>query len=272
MKVQKLEYLREPDLKFAFGQNVIDPRDGLTLYGPFDKGKVTDFTVGIIGTSDGIRKCRNWLSKIQHPVFHTTRDIAKPFFPGFSLAFATSINLEFIPTIEVSNSVLDTFYKYNDNHIRVAEIVDLYVEQLKSYIKEGEQIPKIWFVMIPNKVYTLCRPMSSIPKKGSISVGFNDDYSKTVAGMFEDEQHGRWRNAYKYENHFHNQLKIKLLKERIVTQIIREDTIAFEEKPNVSEKKLKTYNEQVTAAAPLGRRESGAGEKPPQTNGLGSRR
>jgi len=247
MKTQKLQYIKEPYLKFAFGQDVVDPRDGLTLYGPYDKGKVPDFTVGIIGTGDGIRKCKNWLHRIQKPVYHTTRDIAKPFFPGFNLVFSISMNLQFIPSIEISESTLDTLYKYSDNHIRVAEIVDLYVDQIKNYINEGEQLPKLWFVMIPNQVYTLCRPLSSVPKKGSITVGFADKYSKEVPSMFEEEKHGRWRTAYKYENHFHNQLKIKLLKERIVTQIIREDTIAFNEKPNVTEKKLKTYNEQVTA-------------------------
>lgn len=247
MKTLKLEYLREPLLQFAYSQNVVDPRDGLTLYGPFDKGMVTDFSVGIIGTKDGIRKCINWIHKIQKPVFHPNRDIAKPFFPGFNQAFSTSINLNYIPTIEVASSALDNLLKFSDNYIRVAEIVDLYVEQLKLFIKEGERQPKLWFVIIPNKVFTLCRPRSVVPKKGAITVGFSDDYSKSVIGMFEDEQHRRWRTAYKYENHFHNQLKIKLLKERIITQIIREDTIAFDEKPNITAFKLKTYNEQVTA-------------------------
>lgn len=247
MKTQRIEYIREPEIKFAFGQDVIDPRDGLTLFGPYDKGRVPDFAIGIIGTSDGIRKCKNWLNKIQNPVYHPTRDIAKPFFPGFNQAFSVSMNLEYIPSIEINELALDTLYKYSDNHIRVAEIVDLYVNPLKAFIKEGEHLPKLWFVIIPNKVYTLCRPMSSVPKKGSINVGFTDEYSKKVPSMFEDEESGRWRAAYKYENHFHNQLKIKLLKERVVTQIIREDTIAFHEKPNLSEKKLKTYNQQVTA-------------------------
>jgi hypothetical protein len=247
MKHFKLEYIREPVLKFAYGQDVTDPRDGLTIFGPYDKGKVADFSIGIIGTSEGIRKCKGWLNKLQKPIFHPTRDIAKPFFPGFESAFSTSMNLQSISTIEINEAGLENFYKYNDNRIRVAEIVDLYVEPLKEHLNESEQRPKIWFIIIPNKVYSLCRPKSMVPKKGAIKVGFADEYSKQMPGLFEDEQRTRWRTAYKYENHFHNQLKIKLLNEKIVTQIIREDTIAFDEKPNVTALKLKSYNEQLTA-------------------------
>ena len=49
MKTQRIEYIREPEIKFAFGQDVIDPRDGLTLFGPYDKGRVPDFAIGKIG-------------------------------------------------------------------------------------------------------------------------------------------------------------------------------------------------------------------------------
>ncbi len=248
MKMQhKIYYLKEPELKFAYNQSVVDPRDGLTLFGPYDKGKVSDLSVGIIGTADGIVKCKNWLTKIQRPVFHPTHDIAKPFFPGFDSAFFVSMNMESIPTLQIDDSTLDSLYKYSDSHIRVAEIVDLYINKLHEYLKENEKQPRLWFVIIPNKVYTLCRPKSIVPKKGSIKVGFSDDYSRKVVSMFENEEAGRWRKAYDYENHFHNQLKIKLLNQRILTQIIREDTIAFEDKPNVTPKKLKTYQNQVTA-------------------------
>lgn len=243
----KIQYLFEPELKFAYGQNVIDPRDGLTLFGPYDKGMIADFSVGLIGTANGISKCKKWLVKLHQPVFHPVRDIAKPFFPGFEATYSISINMQSMPTLEIDETTLETFYKYSDNHIRVSEIVDLYVDKLKEFVLENEQQPKMWFIIIPNKVYSLCRPHSIVPKKGSIRVGFADDYSKRVPGMFEDEQTGRWRKAYDYENHFHNQLKIKLLNQRIITQIIREDTIAFEDKINVTPKKLKTYQEQVSA-------------------------
>jgi hypothetical protein len=245
----KLYKFQEPRLKFAYGQMAHDPRDGLTLFGPFDKGKVDNFSVGIIGTKEGIRRTKNWLQKINKPIYHTKSDIAKPFFPGFEEAFHVQINLTAIPILEIDEEILKTIYKYNDNHIRVSEIVELYIEPLVNYVKEGEKIPKLWFVTIPDMVYSLCRPNSKVPKEGSITVGIKDQYTRKNVSMFEDELMKKWREAYYYENHFHNQLKIKLLKHRILTQIIREGTIAYHEYPNLSSFKKEQRKEFDTAIA-----------------------
>ncbi len=124
--------------------------------------------------------------------------------------------------IPIDSETLSTLYRYDDNYVRVSEIVNLYVEPLIEYIKEGEKIPKLWFVTIPDMVYALCRPKSSVPKVDSIPVGIKNVYLRKNAGLFEDELIKKWREAYYYENHFHNQLKIKLLKHRILTQIIKD--------------------------------------------------
>jgi len=245
----KLSKLREPRLKFAYGQMAQDPRDGLTLFGPFDKGHVDNFSVGIIGTKEGIRRTKGWLFRLNKPIYHTSPDIAKPFFPGFEEAFHVKMNLNSIPVIEIDEKILYTLYKYDDNYIRVGEIVNLYVEPLEAYINEGEKLPKLWFVIIPDMVYTLCRPKSRIPKEGSISVGIKDSYSRNNEGFFEDELTRKWRELYHYENHFHNQLKIKLLKNRILTQVIKEGTIAYHEYENLSDKKKEQRREFETAIA-----------------------
>lgn len=237
----------EPRLMFAHGQMAHDPRDGLTLFGPFDKGKVDNFSVGIVGTSEGIRRAKAWLQKINKPVYHTKSDIAKPLFPGFEEVFQVQINMNLIPAIEVDPSALATLYRYDDNYVRVNEIVDLYITPLVNYLNEGEKLPKLWFIIIPDMIYTLCRPKSSVPKKGSLPVGIKDKYLRSNEGFFEDEQIKRWRQAYYYENHFHNQLKIKLLKHRILTQIIKEGTIAYQEYPNLSDKKKEQKREFETA-------------------------
>lgn len=245
----KLYKYKEPRLKFAYGQMAHDPRDGLMLFGPFDKGMINNFSVGIIGTNEGIRRTKDWLRKINKPIYPTRSDIAKPFFPGFEEVFYVQMNLNAIPTISIDQDTLSTLYRYNDNHVRVNEIVNLYIESLLSYINEGEKIPKLWFVTIPDMVYTLCRPRSSIPKTDAIPVGIKDVYSRKNEGLFDDTLTKRWREAYYYENHFHNQLKIRLLKHRILTQVIREGTIAYEEYENLTEKKKEQKREFETAIA-----------------------
>jgi hypothetical protein len=248
MEIQLYKF-QEPRLKFAYGQMAHDPRDGLTLFGPFDKGKVDNFSVGIVGTTEGIRRTKDWLQRISKPVYHTSPDIAKPFFPGFEEAFHVQMNMNAIPVIHIDSELLSTLYRYDDNHVRVSEIVNLYVEPLIEYLKEGERIPKLWFITIPDMVYALCRPKSTVPKSDAIPVGIKDIYSRKNAGLFEDEIIKKWREAYYYENHFHNQLKIKLLKHKILTQVIKEGTIAYQEYTNLSDKKKAQKREFETAIA-----------------------
>ena len=45
--------------------------------------------------------------------------------------------------------------------------------------------------------------------------------------MFLFDEYNELREAYEFEINFHNQLKAKLLNDKIVTQIIRESTIAY---------------------------------------------
>lgn len=242
-------HLKEPKLRFGYNQEAEDPRDGLTLFGPYDKGCIDSFTVGIIGTADGVRRCKAWLRKIAKPIYHPVHDIAKPFFPGFEEVFGITINTLAIPELKVDENKLETFYRYDDPHVRVGSIVDLYVDKLLTYIKEGERTPKLWFVVIPDIVYTLCRPKSSNLSENLIRVGISDEYTRQIEGMFENEEYKRWRINYYYENHFHNQLKIKLLKHRLLTQIVREMTIAFHEYSNLTEAKRTERRKHETAIA-----------------------
>ena len=56
----------EPRLEFAHGQAVEDPRDGLTLFGPYDKasGAAYGIKTGVIGTPGGIARFKKWVKYI----------------------------------------------------------------------------------------------------------------------------------------------------------------------------------------------------------------
>jgi hypothetical protein len=203
-----------------------DPRDGLTIFGPFDRGKVNDFSVGIIGTKTGIQRCKDYLNKINKPVYHIKHDIAYPFFPGFENVFGIKLNFGAIPEIPIEESSIKLISRYSDNHIRVGELVDLYVDQIVDFNSANEKRPNLWFVVIPDLIYQVSRPNSTVSGKDSISVGIPDAYSGL---LFTDAKTERWQQSYFYENHFHNQLKIKLLKHTILTQIVKESTIAYQE-------------------------------------------
>lgn len=118
----QLKHLSEPPLLFNYDQKVIDPRDGLTLFGPFNKNKINNFSVGIIGTEKGIERMKKWIAKFLKPIMPLKKDYAKPFYPGFEAIFGVTINLHSTIELKVDENKLNEFYRYTDNHVRVASI------------------------------------------------------------------------------------------------------------------------------------------------------
>lgn len=218
--------INEPSLTFGHNQQTIDPRDGLTLFGPLTRDKIKHASIGIIGTAEGRKRLIRWLERIQKPIFSKDEDIARPYFPGLEAAFEFELNFSAIIQLDIDQKQLETFLKYTDSHQRVHNLVKIYVEQLIKYKKEEEQPVLVWFVVIPDEVYTYGRPKSSIPKSDeNIRIGIKKGYSRTAPSLFQE--YTDLQEAYKYEINFHNQLKAKLLKDGIVTQVIKESTIAY---------------------------------------------
>jgi len=83
--------------------------------------------------------------------------------------------------------------------------------------------------VIPDEVYQYGR-IKSRAHGETIIVGLKDNFSKHTKGLFDDidPEMAKIKDAYRYENQFHHQLKLKLLKRQILTQIVRESTIPME--------------------------------------------
>src|SRR5487761_1147363 len=65
---KEVEVLEEPWLEFRYRQRVEDPRDGLSLFGPYDwedKFHISKISYGLVGTMDGIAKFQEF-SKLLH--------------------------------------------------------------------------------------------------------------------------------------------------------------------------------------------------------------
>src|SRR5262249_3586621 len=84
------------------------------------------------------------------------------------------------------------------------------------------------FVVIPEDVYDLGRPLSRIPTREKVqgqtrmskAEALKLDVEPTLFGLDEAEA-----DVYKYATHFRRQLKARLLTPKIVTQIVRETTL-----------------------------------------------
>jgi len=228
-------------LEFRFGQKLVYPRDGLFLYGPVgDTKALQSIRYGAIGTKEGIRRFRRWSTQVRDliPIPEPgprSREIEPQHvpFPGFREAFHADWPAE--PTFvidDIDPTHLDRVLRIANRHEAIRSAVDIYVNRLIAENNRVEHPPAFWFVVIPEAVYRLGRPLSKVPKSdrvdGAITVTATrarELASEPTLFGFEEEE----AEVYKYATHFRRQLKARLLKDKIVTQIVRETTLAPEE-------------------------------------------
>lgn len=245
-----LKYISEPLLTFGNGQTAIDPRDGLMLFGPFDQKKIKGAkNIGIIGPSNLRVKMIDYLKKIHAPIVNADISIARLNFPGLESTFGISINFDNIIQLDVKQDEINAYLKYTDSHQRVHNWVNLYVQPLIQYTEREEMPVDVWFIIIPEDIYKFGRPNSRIPKsEDSVNIGLKkEERSSTQLDMFFQEEKDALREAYEFEVNFHNQLKAKILSAKIVTQIIRESKVAYEDLFN--EKQIEEEHKFETAKA-----------------------
>lgn len=237
----EIKHIAEPQLEFGFGQKLEYPRDGLYLYGPISgSASVSEVQYGVIGTPEGIKRFRRW-SKIVSgfidvPEITVRSKVVAPQhipFPGFEQAFGTKWSPEPTETIsDVDAEKLRTALRIRNRHEAIMTAVSMYVEHLISAQNRLEDPPSFWFVVIPEEVYELGRPQSRVltveQNQGQVKISearaLQLEMQPTLFGQEEQEA-----EVYKYAAHFRRQLKARLLKDRIVTQIVRETTLTPEE-------------------------------------------
>jgi hypothetical protein len=227
-------FIPEPRLLFNYEQATEDPRDGLTLFGPLENGKPYGIRYATIGTSDGVRRFREWLVKLQLPIGNPDES-ARPAFPGFEAAFG----IPWRPTpqfeVVVDEVELHQRINYEDKHHRVFKAVELYEEAILNTFTTEDSPVDVWFVIVPDDLYRNCKPQSTISKDcriqstGDLTPGMLAAAADGQSLLFENTLASEVATSYDFEVNFHNQLKARLLRKQIVTQIVRESTIAYQQ-------------------------------------------
>jgi hypothetical protein len=218
-------------------QKLVYPRDGLYLYGPVgDVKALPTVRYGIIGTADGVRRFGVWAKQLAGfidvpPPGPRSRAIEPQHvpFPGFAEAFHAEWPSEPASVIaDLDPALIDRALRLANRHEAIRSAVDIFVERLIAENNRVESPPAFWFVVIPESVYELGRPQSTVKRDervlGSVTVSQRRARQLAVQPtLFGDEE--REAEVYKYATHFRRQLKARLLKEKIVTQIVRETTL-----------------------------------------------
>ena len=234
----RMLYLEEPQLEFRHGQRLVYPRDGLYLYGPVGvTNQLPSIRYGVIGTPDGVRRFKAWAQSmaglIDIPAPGPRSRAVEPQhvpFPGFAEAFHATWPAE--PPCVIDNldpGEIERTLRIANRHEAVRSTVDMFVSRLIAENNRLESAPQFWFVVIPEKVYELGRPKSTVRRDDRVAgaVIISQRRARELQRqptLFGDDE--REAEVYQYATHFRRQLKARLLKEQIVTQIVRETTLA----------------------------------------------
>lgn len=237
-----LKYLEEPKLEFGNNQLAQDPRDGLLLFGPYEK--LTNYSVqaGVIGASRGLQLYSSFVERLSKPILSKKTlygrvlddEVQRPSFPGFEAVFGIGWDKNPSFSITLRDIEIKKILAEKNKKIRTRRFVDLYLQEIIRTIQEEDVNLNIWFLVIPRKVYLACRPNSAgrglgkgtldfitKSKEGQLSLLDGDDnYINTITEIAEST------------SDFHNLIKAELIHNNvsIPVQIIVDSTLEFREK------------------------------------------
>ncbi|NMG32860.1 hypothetical protein GRF61_00150 [Azoarcus sp. TTM-91] len=238
MSRPKLVYIDEPRLEFRYGQELEYSRDGLYLYGPVDAVQnPRPIRYGFIGTKIGLERFSRWATEVSSfisaPPPRRGAKLIEPHhvpFPGFSEAFHSVWSATPSYVIDdIDENDLHRRIHIANRHEAIKAVVDVYVERLIDVQRRDEDPPSFWYVVIPEFIYELGRPQSVVPKServaGKVLLRERDALKLTTQPtLFGDAEEEA--EVYKYEKNFRRQLKSRLLDHKVVTQLVRESTLA----------------------------------------------
>lgn len=261
---KELWHIPEPLLEFAHGQTVEYPRDGLYLFGPCDSQKRPGVTrYGVIGTREGVERFRRFSTKMRGyipvPVPGPRSRKIEPqhvAFPGFQEAFNSEWPEKPVAVIQdIQMDEIENTIRIQNRHEAIHGCVDLFVSRLEQEENRLEAPPSFWFVVIPEIVYELGRPQSRVSRMdavaGTVTISKRKaEELKVAPSLFPEEHEGA--DIYEYATHFRRQLKARLLKSKIVTQILRETTLAPEDFTKANGMPLRRLEDSATVAWKLG--------------------
>jgi hypothetical protein len=132
--------------------------------------------------------------------------------------------------LEVGDDEIDAHLYLDDRHQRVYGTVNVFAERILKAKKEEEAKPELWFVVVPDRVRKYCRPQAIVEPEVRLQARVHFRDASKARGFLETRslfpEIEEALPAYFYEEQFHNQLKARLLGDMVLTQVVRESTLA----------------------------------------------
>ncbi|MGN9821837.1 argonaute/piwi family protein [Streptomyces sp. SD11] len=204
--------LDEPELEFGGAARHIDPRFGITNYGPADLGAADApraIRVGLIGPADQLDGLRHWLERCREPI--AAKDERYPHlfpeFPGCDTDRGLHTTLVFSDrnTREISSRDLRAIEAASQS-AALTKAVSIYAEEIRILADENRV-----------DVLLVARPEQLIDTVSRSSRGLKKASDSSAQDALEEPPSARFAN-------FHDLLKARLLHLRQPIQIIRRST------------------------------------------------
>src|SRR5205085_5226711 len=121
-----------------------------------------------------------------------------------------------VSTVEVANSIRKT-----DRHTAIYETVGLFTDPIIRQLRDDDLGVDIWFVVIPDEVWRLGRPLSrprraeAVPDPSALGMRLARRFLREPS-LFDEDMAAT--TAYRYDLNFHHQLKARLIPHKAVVQ------------------------------------------------------
>lgn len=237
---QAVSVLSEPLIEFRYRQGLIDPRDGLTAFGPYDADLPShpqNVSLGVVATPTGVAEFSAWQAALNGPIEPEPSLDPRlwPLFPGFEAAFHSSWPTAPTRVQEIDAQALTAEMAQKDGNKRAAAVVEMYLEGIRRIHKSGDPIDVVVCV-VPDVVWQLCRPLSRVPRgEGYVpSAAVRRQREAGQPDLFDKFE----PDIYTYSVDFRRQLKARCMEYGIPIQIIRESTLRIGGQPAFGERQL----------------------------------
>ena len=233
-------FVPEPLLVFGDGHTHIDPKLGLTLYGPLKPSNSTvpapmSIRVGIIGTGETVGLATQFINRLSKKVESSVKEsFQNPDFPGFKTVF----NCELMQSESYNNLIPESSIHSSTNKPTFDERVDsaanLFVNGIEN-ISERIPKPEVIICALPQEIIDFCvvhrsstgtvkkkknkeeeKLIQTFQKHKKNRQGFLDEFDETAEQLLANEIIG---------GNFWKKIKVNAMKFGIPTQLAWPSTL-----------------------------------------------
>ena len=226
--VGSFRVLTEPALEFNYGQQLVDPHDGLGLFGPYSAPLAyhpKNISYAVIGPPEGLEAFHRFSEAFRSPILPGEADINPrlwPPFPGFDAAFSSTWPMNSSWSRELDRKALLTAAAHPEAHRRAGDIVKAYLSAVETAKKRDEPLGVI-ICVVPDVVWENCRPRSRVtqPVGSRLSAAERSAARTGQPDFFTNYDPAQ----YQFSPDFRRQLKARVMEHDVPIQIVRESTL-----------------------------------------------